>query len=452
MSKKKKKKSIAELASEAIHKQLELKGIDVLVVVGITVKEMKTRNCFGGIDKDGITIYEFTPKDELIEIDSFDWNNYESVTIDHFAMKSVLVFKNEGQEREIIINDGNGRNVENILRQNTNLKVSLVERKWYNKIIGFRSKTKWKMILASFIYLAIFAAIVGAFSDGNKIEKAEESETEEVVATQDDGADDKNDDDDKKVKDKKADKPDMNLEIEVTETIVNDDEIVVRGTTNIIDGAILDYQLRATMGETEVVDGKWEITESVNKLEKDDEDGFYGDGSEYQLLILFPSFGSTANQPEHVQKAYGDYGEKIKKGPNLLESDGSKYISFEIDFDKNGIIDQEERRKKDYQDAVKEWEESFKQEMLDHYSETGIIDIAENPGGDFDVFNVFVPNEFKLYSDEEKIYYIEEIGPLLEADLTSHFRKEHDVHVYFLYEDGSTMASRKMFGGWKLKK
>src|SRR5690625_506308 len=105
MSKKKKKKSIAELASEAIHKQLELKGIDVLVVVGITVKEMKTRNCFGGIDKGGITIYEFTPKDELIEIDSFDWNNYESVTIDHFAMKSVLVFKNEGQEREIIIKD-----------------------------------------------------------------------------------------------------------------------------------------------------------------------------------------------------------------------------------------------------------------------------------------------------------------------------------------------------------
>src|SRR5690625_2463635 len=451
MSKKEKKKSIAELASEAIHKQLELKGIDVLAVVGITVKEMKTRNCFGGIDKDGITIYEFTPKDELIKIDSFDWNNYESVSIDHFAMKSVLVFKSEGLEREIVINDGNGKDVENVLRQNTNLKVNLVERKWFNKIIGFRSKTKWKMILASFIYLAIFAAIVGAFFD-DKTEKAEEPEIEEVATAQNDGADDKRDDNDKKEKDKKAAKPDMNLEIEVIETIINDDVVVVKGTTNIIDGAILDYQLRATMGETEIVDGKWEITESVDTLEKDDEDGFFGDGSEYQLLILFPSFGSTANQPDHVQETYGEYGENIKKGPNLLESDGSKYISFEIDFDKDGIIDPEERRKKDYQDAVKKWEESFKQEMLDHYSETGIIDIAENPGGDFDVFNVFVPNEFKLYSDEEKIYYVEEIGPLLEADLTSHFKKEHDVHVYFLYEDGSTMASRKMFGGWKLKK
>src|SRR5690625_2367050 len=184
------------------------------------------------------------------------------------------------------------------------------------------------MILASFIYLAIFAAIVGAFSD-DKTEKAEEPEIEEVATAQNDGADDKKDDDDKKEKDKKADKPDMNLEIEVLETIINDDVVVVKGTTNIIDGAILDYQLRATMGETEVVDGKWEITESVDKLEEDDEDGFYGDGSEYQLLILFPSFGSTANQPDHVQETYGEYGENIKKGPNLLESDGSKYISFE---------------------------------------------------------------------------------------------------------------------------
>src|SRR5690625_7652759 len=112
MSKKKKKKSIAELASEAIHKQLELKGIDVLVGVGITVKEMKTRNCFGGIDKDGITIYEFTPKDELIEIDSVDWNNYESVTIDHVAMKSVFALNYDEQERGVRINDGKARHRE----------------------------------------------------------------------------------------------------------------------------------------------------------------------------------------------------------------------------------------------------------------------------------------------------------------------------------------------------
>ena len=448
---KKKKKSIAQRAKVSIHKQLELKGIDVLTVISISVAGMKTRNCFGGVDKNGITIYEFTPKDELIKIESFDWNNYESVLIDHFAMKSVLLFDGDNNQRELIINDGNGKKVENIIRQNTNLKVNLVERKWFNKIIGFRSKTKRKMIIASIVYLAIFAGIINAISDNDKTEKAEEPEIEEVATAQNDGADDKKDDNDKKEKDKKAAKPDMNLEIEVIETIINDDVVVVKGTTNIIDGAILDYQLRATMGETEIVDGKWEIVESTDTLEKDDEDGFYGDGTEYQLLILFPSFGSTANQPEHVQKAYGDYGEKIKKGPNLLESDGSKYVSLDIEFDTNGIIDLEEKNANEFEQAIKEWEDFYKEDMLEHYSEAGIIDIRET-SSDWDVVYVYVPNEFKMSTEGERQYYVEEVGPLLEADLTSHFKKDHDIHVYFKYEDGNDMATRKMFGGWKLKK
>src|SRR5690625_2446186 len=412
---------------------------------------MKTRNCFGGVDKNGITIYEFTPKDELIKIESFDWNNYESVSIDHFAMKSVLLFDGDNNQRELIINDGNGKKVENIIRQNTNLKVNLVERKWFNKIIGFRSKTKRKMIIASIVYLAIFAGIINAISDNDKTEKAEEPEIEEVAATQVDGVDDKNDDDDKKEKDKKADKPDMNLEIEVIETIINDDVVVVKGTTNIIDGAILDYQLRATMGETEIVDGKWEISESIKTLEKDDADGFYGDGSEYPLLILFPSFGSTSDQPEHVQKAYGDYGEKIKKGPNLIEYNGSKYVSLEIELDKDGMIDHKDKKEKEFKEAIKKRDESYKKQMLDHYSDAGVIDIRENPGSDWDVVYVYVPNEFKMSTEGEKQYYVDEIGPLIESDITSHFKKDHEVHVHFKYEDGNDMASRKMLGGWKIK-
>src|SRR5690625_4267087 len=205
------------------------------------------------------------------------------------------------------------------------------------------------------------------------------------------------------------------------------------------------------MGETEVVDGKFEIIESVEKLEEDDADEFYGDGSEYQLLLIFPSFGSTSNQPEHVQKSYGDYGEKIKKGPNLNESNGSKYVSLEIEFNRDRIIDPDEKKKNEFDQAINEWNESNKDKTLGHYSDSGIIDIKENPGSDGDVVNVYVPNEFKMSTEGEKQYYVEEIGPLLESDLTSHFKKEHDVHVYFKYQDGNDMATRKAFGGWKIK-
>lgn len=290
---------------------------------------------------------------------------------------------------------------------------------------------RWWFILIAIVF------VIGAIGNIFDSDETKQEQGEEKVDVED-------------KKKEKDEKPDMNLEIEVKETIMNDDEVIVRGTTNIIDGAILEYQLRATMGETEIVDGKWEIVESTDTLEKDDEDGFYGDGTEYQLLILFPSFGSTANQPEHVQKAYGDYGEKIKKGPNLLESDGSKYVSLDIEFDTNGIIDPEEKNANEFEQAIKEWEDFYKEDMLEHYSEAGIIDIRET-SSDWDVVYVYVPNEFKMSTEGERQYYVEEVGPLLEADLTSHFKKDHDIHVYFKYEDGNDMATRKMFGGWKIK-
>ncbi|PHA10354.1 hypothetical protein COE65_14265 [Bacillus sp. AFS051223] len=35
----------------------------------------------------------------------------------------------------------------------------------FKRIIGFRSGTKWKMVVACFIYLTIIGGIAGAFSD-----------------------------------------------------------------------------------------------------------------------------------------------------------------------------------------------------------------------------------------------------------------------------------------------
>lgn len=284
-----------------------------------------------------------------------------------------------------------------------------------------------------FILIAI-AFVMGAIGNAFESDETKQKEENKINA-----------------EDKKKEKVDLNIEIEITETIIDDKNVTIIGETNIIDGAILDYQLRATMGETEVTDGKFEISESVKILEEDDADGFYGDGSEYPLLILFPSFGSTSDQPEHVQKAYGDYGEKIKKGPNLKESNGSKYVSLELEFGKDGMIDPKDKKEKEFKEAIKEWDESYKKQMLDHYSDAGVIDIRENPGSDWDVVYVYVPNEFKMSTEGEKQYYVDEIGPLIESDITSHFKKDHEVHVHFKYEDGNDMASRKMLGGWKIK-
>ncbi|MGN5653440.1 hypothetical protein [Bacillus sp. Brlt_9] len=42
------------------------------------------------------------------------------------------------------------------------------QERWYKKIIGFRSSTKWKMVVACFIYLTIIGGIAGAFKDEKK--------------------------------------------------------------------------------------------------------------------------------------------------------------------------------------------------------------------------------------------------------------------------------------------
>lgn len=153
-------------------------------------------------------------------------------------------------------------------------------------------------------------------------------------------------------------------------------------------------------------------------------------------------------EKEREEKKLAKEEEKAQKEKEEAEKEKKEQEKVEQE-----AKEKEEKKKQDeeaFNQAVEDWD-SFKADLLEHYGEAGIIDIQENPGSDFDVVNVYVPNEFKLSDDNEKQYYVEEIGPLLEEDLTSHFEKDHDVHVYFLYEDGNTMASRKMFGGWKIK-
>ncbi|MEI3615011.1 hypothetical protein [Pseudogracilibacillus sp. SO30301A] len=116
------------------------------------------------------------------------------------------------------------------------------------------------------------------------------------------------------------------------------------------------------------------------------------------------------------------------------------------------VKEKEEQKKQDeeaFNQAVEDWD-SYKTDLLEHYGEAGVIDIQENPGSDFDVVNVYVPNEFKISSEDERRYYVEEIGPLLEEDIGAHFNNDQ-IWIEFKYEDGNNMATRKMFGGWKIK-
>ena len=66
----------------------------------------------------------------------------------------------------------------------------MIERKWYNKILGFRSKTKWKMATAGAVYAFLFVAVIGGLAGDDEEPiaadevEAEESEEDLVAAEQ----------------------------------------------------------------------------------------------------------------------------------------------------------------------------------------------------------------------------------------------------------------------------
>ncbi len=55
--------------------------------------------------------------------------------------------------------------IERLIQTNTSIQINKVERKLHNKILGFRSNTKWKMVVASAVYLFIVIAAISGFMD-----------------------------------------------------------------------------------------------------------------------------------------------------------------------------------------------------------------------------------------------------------------------------------------------
>jgi len=51
------------------------------------------------------------------------------------------------------------------INANTNIRLEEIPRKWWNKILGFRSRTKWKMVVATIAYLMIIGGIVDATNE-----------------------------------------------------------------------------------------------------------------------------------------------------------------------------------------------------------------------------------------------------------------------------------------------
>lgn len=169
------------------------------------------------------------------------------------------------------------------------------------------------------------------------------------------------------------------------------------------------------------------------------------------LIGDFASTGEPLEAKDHkmreteVEKIEVEDLEKEKKEEDFIKEAKKK-------SDKKKAKDKAEKDKaeKEKEYTTKEWD-AFKTKFLDHYGDAEVLDIQVNPGSDYETFNVYVPNEFKLSTEEEKTYYVEEIGAFMQQDLEAQFPDKSVIHIYFKYQDENVMAKAKMFGGWKVK-
>ncbi|MDQ0816025.1 hypothetical protein QF033_000603 [Bacillus pumilus] len=99
----------------------------------------------------------FLIRDEAVSnVDSYNWSQFSEVKIDKFALSTEFSLLGE---KDITLKVTEEKPFYSQF-ENHNIKMISKKRKWKNKLLGFRSQNKLKMIIASTIYLIAILLIV----------------------------------------------------------------------------------------------------------------------------------------------------------------------------------------------------------------------------------------------------------------------------------------------------
>ncbi|PGE00020.1 DUF3862 domain-containing protein [Bacillus pseudomycoides] len=161
-----KKPSDDKLAKQAIARRYQ-NYTPIIIRAGFE----ESKSGYATITKDHIQLFDYDKSiDDVVSLVTHQISDYDNVTIDHFAIKSIFRFKGINKTFELTAKE-DGKKIESFIKNNTNLETHLIQRKFRNKILGFRSNTKWKMVVAIAVYLFIAVATISAIFD-KKEEKA----------------------------------------------------------------------------------------------------------------------------------------------------------------------------------------------------------------------------------------------------------------------------------------
>ncbi|ANU13500.1 hypothetical protein [Planococcus halocryophilus] len=118
----------------------------------------------------GLFFYLFK-NEKLQPLDHVLWENVKEIKVDYLAMRTNLTLN--GQNYRLV---NEGKKIFALAQEKSEAKVEKVDRKWHQKILGFRSGTHWKKITAVIAYLLIFGFIGSFFFGEEEAEVAAEDE------------------------------------------------------------------------------------------------------------------------------------------------------------------------------------------------------------------------------------------------------------------------------------
>ncbi|CAM4269020.1 hypothetical protein [Bacillus paranthracis] len=177
MSDKKKKTSVDTLAKQAVEK-LYKEQYDTIPIIS-SCNYPKIGTGYAAVTNKQIEIFKYDKsKQKISTLNTYILNDYQHVTADHYALKTVFNFDTGTRSPFVFIPVENGKQIESLFRTQTHLTVTSLRRKWYKKILGFRSGKAWKMVVACFFYFMFFGTIFNLVTgNGNTAKENTSSQT-----------------------------------------------------------------------------------------------------------------------------------------------------------------------------------------------------------------------------------------------------------------------------------
>lgn len=172
--------------------------------------------------------------------------------------------------------------------------------------------------------------------------------------------------------------------------------------------------------------------------------------------------GSTEVEAQEEQKIEEDKKDEEAAKEKEDKKQAKKDKEQAKEDEKKKEQEEKEAKKKENEDAIKLglelWEaeeDGTKDFLMEMHRDNGMVDVGPN-NDDYSVMNVVVLDEFRLLTDEEKEYLVNEMGDSVRNMVGSTFghldnNNKSNVYVNFIYPSQETAASQKMNGSWKIK-